>query len=81
MQLVERGLIGLDDDVREVVPAMKDLKVLLGFEGDDRSGEEFDGMAIARGGSGVDLEKMKSQGKAIFEDVKGKITLRYGKIG
>lgn len=27
MQLVERGLISLDDDVREVIPELKDMKV------------------------------------------------------
>ncbi|KIY02884.1 uncharacterized protein Z520_01349 [Fonsecaea multimorphosa CBS 102226] len=37
MQLVEKGLIGLDDDVRQVLPVLKDVKVLLGFEGDDQA--------------------------------------------
>lgn len=32
---MEKGLISLDDDVREVVPAFNDLKVLVGFEGED----------------------------------------------
>ncbi|EXJ73363.1 beta-lactamase [Cladophialophora psammophila CBS 110553] len=34
MQVVEKGLIGLDDDVRDVLPVLKDLKVLVGFEVD-----------------------------------------------
>ncbi|KIW28227.1 hypothetical protein, variant [Cladophialophora immunda] len=75
MQIVEKGLIGLDDDVREVLPVLKDLKVLLGFEGDDQA-DEPDLQAISRGGAGADPDKMKPTGKPIYEDVKGKITLR-----
>ncbi|OAL35779.1 hypothetical protein AYO20_04929 [Fonsecaea nubica] len=75
MQIVEKGLIGLDDDVREVLPVLKDLKVLLGFEGED-SAQELDPAAFSRGGAGPDLDKLKPKGNPIFEDVKGKITLR-----
>ena len=35
MQLVEKGLVGLDDDVRDIVPVLKDIKVITGFEDDD----------------------------------------------
>ncbi|OAL30720.1 hypothetical protein AYO22_01340 [Fonsecaea multimorphosa] len=77
MQLVEKGLIGLDDDVRQVLPVLKDVKVLLGFEGDDQAVEP-DLQSISKPGGGVDLGKMKPSGKPILEDVKGKITLRSG---
>ena len=32
MIAVEQGLIGLDDNVREIVPELKDIKLLAGFE-------------------------------------------------
>ena len=32
MQLVERGLVGLDDDVGKYVPYLADVKVLKGFD-------------------------------------------------
>ena len=32
MQLVERGLVGLDDDVRDLVPELKNIRILQGFE-------------------------------------------------
>jgi len=35
MQLVERELVGLDDDVRSFVPELKDIQVLQGFENID----------------------------------------------
>ncbi|OAP58562.1 hypothetical protein AYL99_07652 [Fonsecaea erecta] len=76
MQIVEKGLIGLDDDVRDVLPVLKDLKVIVGFEGDDPT-VELDLKAIATPGGGVDLDKVKPSGKPIFEDIKGKITLRH----
>ncbi|KUI58331.1 Acyltransferase LovD [Cytospora mali] len=35
MQLVEKGLIGLDDDVRPLVPQLAEMKILRGFVGAD----------------------------------------------
>lgn len=35
MQLVEKGAIGLDDDVRPLVPQLAEAKILRGFVGDD----------------------------------------------
>lgn len=35
MQLVQKGLLGLDDDVRPLVPQLAAVKVLSGFVGDD----------------------------------------------
>lgn len=35
MQLVEKGLIGLDDDVRPLVPQLAEMRVLRGFVGAD----------------------------------------------
>ena len=32
MIAVETGLIGLDQNVRDVIPELKDVKVLVGFE-------------------------------------------------
>ncbi|KIW69188.1 hypothetical protein PV04_05081 [Phialophora macrospora] len=76
MQLVEKGLIGLDDDVRDVVPALRDVKVLLGFEGENETADDLDLLATLRAGGKVDFEKIKPKGKPIYEDIKGKITLR-----
>lgn len=82
MQIVERGLIGLDDDIREVIPQLKELKVITGFEGDNDQG------ANTEGGSQVDPDQDsnfgpysakpagKPKGRPILEDVKGPITLR-----
>ncbi|EXJ59998.1 beta-lactamase [Cladophialophora yegresii CBS 114405] len=76
MQMVEKGLIGLDDDVREVVPALEDVKVLLGFEGENETADDLDLLATLRAGGKVDFETIKPKGEPIYEDVKGKITLR-----
>lgn len=35
MQLVEKGLVGLDDDVRPLVPQLAEMKILRGFVGAD----------------------------------------------
>ncbi|CAK7219003.1 hypothetical protein SBRCBS47491_003697 [Sporothrix bragantina] len=35
LQVVEKGLIGLDDDIRKIVPALKDIQVITGFEDGD----------------------------------------------
>ncbi|CAK7242626.1 MAG: hypothetical protein STHCBS139747_004122 [Sporothrix thermara] len=42
LQVVEKGLIGLDDDVRAIVPALKDIQVITGFE--DGEGEPGPGV-------------------------------------
>jgi CubicO group peptidase (beta-lactamase class C family) len=39
MLVVERGLIGLDDDVSELLPELGGQKVLRGFEDDGNGGE------------------------------------------
>jgi CubicO group peptidase (beta-lactamase class C family) len=39
MLVVERGLIGLDDDVAELLPELGGQKVLVGFEDDGKGGE------------------------------------------
>ena len=36
MQCVDQGLIGLDDDVTQVTAELKDIKLLTGFDGDDK---------------------------------------------
>jgi len=36
MQLVERGAVGLDDDVRKIVPRLADMQILRGFDGDEQ---------------------------------------------
>jgi CubicO group peptidase (beta-lactamase class C family) len=76
MQLVEKGLVGLDDDVREIVPALKDLQVIIGFEGEDSTADDLALLAHIRGGGKVEFDKIRPKGKAIFEPVKEKITLR-----
>lgn len=35
MIAVDQGLIGLDDNVREIVPELRDVKLLVGFEDSD----------------------------------------------
>lgn len=79
MQVVERGLIGLDDDVCAVLPQLQELKVLIGFEGEDgvETGLHVDLDAI----SNHALQNKKPQNEKriampILEDVKGPITLR-----
>jgi CubicO group peptidase (beta-lactamase class C family) len=54
MLVVERGLVGLDDDVAGLLPELGGQKVLVGFEDDGKGGE-----------------------RAILEERKGAITLRY----
>ncbi|KIW22100.1 uncharacterized protein PV07_12516 [Cladophialophora immunda] len=83
MQIVERRLINLDDDVREVLPQLKELKVLTGFEGEDEStanGEAKSHVDLEEVGQrklhGVQSSEKKSKGSPILEDVKGPITLR-----
>jgi CubicO group peptidase (beta-lactamase class C family) len=39
MLVVERGLIGLDDDVTGLLPELGEQKVLVGFEDDGKGGE------------------------------------------
>ncbi len=78
MQVVEKGLIGLDNDARDVLPTLRDLKVLVGFEGDDGtegSAENVSFDAVAKGETGS-TSGTGPAGIPIFEDVKGPITLR-----
>ena len=37
MQIVEKGLVSLDDDVRPLVPAIRKIQVLRGFTDDEKS--------------------------------------------
>lgn len=36
MQVVQKGLVALDDDVRDLIPEIKKIQVLRGFTDDDR---------------------------------------------
>lgn len=36
MIAVDQGLIGLDDNVRDIIPELKDVKLLVGFEDSDK---------------------------------------------
>jgi len=76
MQLVEQGRIGLDDDVRAIVPALKDIEVLRGFE-DDKSVDDGNTHAPPADDSrlGKSTRSIKPS-KPILEKVKNKITLR-----
>jgi hypothetical protein len=77
MQIVERGLIGLDDDVREVLPQLKELKVLVAFEDEDGEVVEPEPTSHDNGnGPYINRSLPKPKGQPIFEDVKGPITLR-----
>lgn len=48
MQLVERGAITLDDDVRDYVPELRDLCVLKGFDGSEPVTEGIEGKLTIR---------------------------------
>lgn len=77
LQIVEKGLVGLDDDVREIIPELKKQKVLLGFEGDDGDTGATPGLrAIVNAAAGDGTDAEKPIGNPIFEDIKGKLTLR-----
>ena len=42
MQIVEKGLIGLDDDCGKIVPRLANKDILVGLEGDEsQTGKEF----------------------------------------
>ncbi|KAF2008714.1 beta-lactamase class C and other penicillin binding protein [Aaosphaeria arxii CBS 175.79] len=75
MQVVEKGLIGLDDDVRDVLPQLKDLKVLIGFEGEGSIAETLATSGDEGPYSSKPVEKPK--GPPIFEKIMGKLTLRH----
>lgn len=64
MQLVERGLLDVEQDVREIVPELKDLQILVGFE------RPTEATQVAEG------EVPQSVGKPIMEPIKGKLTIR-----
>lgn len=82
MQIVERGLIGLDDDICQVLPRLKDLKVLTGFEGDEDQVAESEAHSQVdhddEGSSGPYNAKPppKPKGRPILQDLQGPITLR-----
>lgn len=48
MQLVEQGLVGLDDDARRLVPALGRLHVLRGFVGRDSKHHSYFSLAVSR---------------------------------
>ena len=76
MQLVEKGLVGLDDDVRKIVPALEDIKILVGFDGEaDPAADEYIATTIMSRGK-VDRQQIKPKGAPIYEEVKRKLTLR-----
>lgn len=35
MQLVERGLVGLDADIKDLIPELEAMQILKGFDSDD----------------------------------------------
>jgi CubicO group peptidase (beta-lactamase class C family) len=46
LQLVERGQIGLEDDLREIVPELAGMQILRGFDGEGRPRLEANTRAI-----------------------------------
>lgn len=77
MQVVERGLVGLDDDIREILPQLKDLKVLRGFEGEStRQIQEPDFESLSDASRRKKHKGEKPTGQPIFEDLESPITLR-----
>lgn len=74
LQCVEKGLIGLDDDLSEVLPEFKEIEILTGFEKGESAGEKKE-----KGDVEVGLFKQENgEGeKAVLKKATGKITLRY----
>ncbi|OAG45279.1 hypothetical protein AYO21_00627 [Fonsecaea monophora] len=70
MQLVERGLVGLDDDVRKWLKPLEDVKVLTGFEGENTSSY------LLHPTSAIARSMTLPNGHPVYEEVQGKITLR-----
>lgn len=69
MQVVEKGLIGLDDDCGEFVPALANKDIIVGFEGDEAStGAEFNPM--------TNIFSYKKPRKPILKKATRVITLR-----
>jgi CubicO group peptidase (beta-lactamase class C family) len=69
MQVVEKGLISLDDDCGKFVPALANKDILVGFEGDEAStGKEFDPL--------TNIFSFKSPRKPILKKSAKSITLR-----
>ncbi|KAJ5707615.1 hypothetical protein N7488_007416 [Penicillium malachiteum] len=77
MQIVERGLIGLGDEIRNVLPELTDLKVLIGFEGEEEPESGMEAKDRSRNSGPYSAEPLvKPKGNPIMEDVRGPITLR-----
>lgn len=77
LQVVERGLIGLDDDVRQFVPELRDLKVIVGFEGENDGIDDIHiHEDISKGGPTGHRATEISQGAPIYEDICHPLTLR-----
>ncbi|KAF1815560.1 esterase [Eremomyces bilateralis CBS 781.70] len=68
MQLVERKLLDLDQDVRDIVPELRDLEVLVGFE------EPAESQAATRV---AEPETPTPLAKPVMEKIKGKLTIRH----
>lgn len=69
MQIVEKGLIGLDDDCGKFVPALANKDIIVGFEGDEVStGAEFNPV--------TNIISYKNPRKPILKKATKAITLR-----
>ncbi|TID27392.1 hypothetical protein E2P81_ATG00151 [Venturia nashicola] len=69
MQIVEQGLIGLDDDCGKFVPALANKDIIVGFEGDEAStGVEFN--------PATNIFSFKNPRKPILKKATKAITLR-----
>jgi hypothetical protein len=83
MQIVEQGLVALDDDARDILPQLKTLRVITGWEGQDDEvtipNVEESTVVNGTSESGPYSAKQpveKPKGRPILEDVNGPITLR-----
>jgi CubicO group peptidase (beta-lactamase class C family) len=86
MQLVDQGLIGLDDDVRPFLPGLREAKVLVGWADGDDDLEAY--QFNARGSTvwpflpaedadvGQSDGSTRPRGSPLFEEIKDNITLR-----
>ena len=69
MQIIEKGLIGLDDDCGKIVPQLANKDIIAGFEGDEsQTNKAFD--------AATNLFTFTNPRKPILKKAKKPITLR-----
>ncbi|KAL2062722.1 hypothetical protein VTL71DRAFT_5794 [Oculimacula yallundae] len=75
LQCVERGLLNLDDDVSEILPELKGLKILTGFEEKDRAEEPI----LVENSKAVTLRHLLTHSSGLSYDFINPLLTRYRK--